>query len=49
MISLADVRSAAVEILCDYAQEDETGAELHSLLEMAENDPEPYIRHKVGR
>jgi len=45
--NFTDVRSAAIKILCDYAQEDESGSELNALLDMAENDPEPYIRHKI--
>uniref|UniRef100_A0A4W3IXE3 Transcription initiation factor TFIID subunit 2 n=1 Tax=Callorhinchus milii TaxID=7868 RepID=A0A4W3IXE3_CALMI len=42
-----DVRIAALEAVVDYTQVDRSTDELQWLLDLVQNDPVPYIRHKV--
>ncbi|MGH0158356.1 UNVERIFIED_CONTAM: hypothetical protein FKN15_060643 [Acipenser sinensis] len=42
-----DVRLAALEAVVDYTQVDRSSEELQWLLNMVQNDPVPYIRHKI--
>uniref|UniRef100_A0A6I8S9I2 Transcription initiation factor TFIID subunit 2 n=1 Tax=Xenopus tropicalis TaxID=8364 RepID=A0A6I8S9I2_XENTR len=42
-----DVRVAALEAVVDYTKVDRSCEDLQWLLTMAQNDPVPYIRHKI--
>ncbi|KAJ1193875.1 hypothetical protein NDU88_003171 [Pleurodeles waltl] len=42
-----DVRVAALDAVVDYTRVDRSYEELQWLLDMAQNDPVPYIRHKI--
>ncbi|TRZ16722.1 hypothetical protein HGM15179_010371 [Zosterops borbonicus] len=42
-----DVRIAALEAVVDYTKVDRSYEELQWLLTMVQNDPVPYIRHKI--
>eukprot|EP00063_Salmo_salar_P066273 XP_014041108.1 PREDICTED: transcription initiation factor TFIID subunit 2-like [Salmo salar] len=42
-----DVRVAALEAVVDYTRVDRSSVELQWLLNMVQNDPAHYIRHKI--
>lgn len=44
-----DVRLAALEALVDFTKVDGRWPDLEFLLDLAENDPEPSVRHQLVR
>ncbi|XP_061529597.1 transcription initiation factor TFIID subunit 2 isoform X1 [Phycodurus eques] len=42
-----DVRVAALEALVDYTRVEKSSVELQWLLNLVQNDPAPYVRHKI--
>lgn len=42
-----DIRIAALEAVVDYTRVDRSYEELQWLLNMIQNDPVPYVRHKI--
>jgi hypothetical protein len=47
--SWSDVRLAALEALVDFTKVDGRWPDLEFLLDLAENDPEPSVRHQLIR
>jgi transcription initiation factor TFIID subunit 2 len=47
--SCTDVRLAALEALVDFTKVDGRWPDLEFLLDIAENDPEPAVRHQLIR
>lgn len=48
-IKFVDVRLAALEALVDFTRADGKWEDLEFLLEIAENDPDHMVRHKLLR
>lgn len=49
MINFSDIRIAALEALVDFTRVDGKWEDLEFLLDMAEMDPHPGVRHRLVR